>query len=202
MTPSWLARAPLHALLTAALLVPVTDLDQAVRTRVQSARRPWLEPVMHGATSIGRPTVVLGALLAFAVIGGGPGVVLARTVLVAAVPTNLVVEGLKRATHRTRPDGSRDPRNASFPSSHAANAFALAMVLAARWRRGTVAFLVAAALVAFSRMYLDRHFLSDVLCGAAIGVLCGGLAAAWAAGRGRALVWRGLAPPDDGGRAV
>jgi undecaprenyl-diphosphatase len=195
-------RIPFQALLAASLLVPVTDLDQAVRHQVQSARRPWLEPVMHAATSIGRPTVVLGALLAIAVLGGPPGVVLARTTLVAAIPTNLAVELLKRSTRRTRPDGSRDPRNASFPSSHAANAFALAVVLAARWRRATAAFLLAAALVAFSRMYLDRHFLSDVLCGAALGAVCGGLAVLWCGRGGRALVRHGITPTDDVRRAV
>jgi membrane-associated phospholipid phosphatase len=199
---SVLARVPIHALLAASLLVPVTDLDQAVRHQVQAGRRPWLEPVMHGASSVGRPTIVLGALLAFAVLGGGPGVALARTAIVAAVPTNVVVEVVKRATRRTRPDGSHDPDNASFPSSHAANAFALAVVLAARWRRGAVAFLLAAALVAFSRMYLDRHFLTDVLCGAAIGVVCGVLAVRWARRRGRAFVQRGLTPFHDGDRAV
>jgi len=192
------ARLPLRALLATSLLLPVTNLDQAVRHEVQSARRPWLEPVMHGATSIGKPQVVLGALLALAIFGGAPGVALARTAIVAAVPTNLVVEGLKRITHRTRPDGSTDPRNASFPSSHAANAFALAVVLSARWRRGSVVFLLAAGLIAFSRMYLDRHFLSDVLFGAALGALFGSLAVAWARGRGRRFVRSGLATGDDG----
>jgi undecaprenyl-diphosphatase len=199
---SWFARVPIHALLAASLLAPVTDFDQAVRHDVQAGRRPWLEPVMKGATSVGQPTIVLGAMLAFAVLGGGAEVALARTAIVAAVPTNLVVEVVKRVTRRTRPDGSHDPNNASFPSSHAANAFALAIVLAARWRRGTVVFLLAAALVAFSRMYLDRHFLSDVLCGAAIGVACGGLAVRWARRGGRAFVQRGLASPNDGERTV
>lgn len=202
MSAPGLARLAFHALVAGSLLVPVTELDQAVRGRVQAARRPWLEPVMRGATSLTRPPLVLGTLLAVAVLGGAPGVVLARTALVAAVPTNVVVETLKRATHRTRPDGSRDPHNASFPSSHAANAFALAMVLMGRWRRAAVPLLLAAALVAFSRMYLDRHFLSDVLFGAAVGAACGALAVAWARGRGRRFLARGLAGRDDGERHV
>jgi membrane-associated phospholipid phosphatase len=51
-------------------------------------------------------------------------------------------------------------------------------------------------------MYLDRHFLTDVLCGAAIGVVCGVLAVRWARRRGRAFVQRGLTPFHDGDRAV
>jgi membrane-associated phospholipid phosphatase len=34
-------------------------------------------------------------------------------------------------------------------------------------------------LVAFSRMYLDRHYLSDVVAGAAIGATCAALTVRW-----------------------
>ena len=58
--------------------------------------------------------------------------------------------------------------NAAFPSSHSANAFAVAFVIARRWRRAAVPAFAFAALVAWSRMYLDRHWLSDVVVGAAL----------------------------------
>ena len=45
------------------------------------------------------------------------------------------------------------------------------MVLARRWRKGAPLFLALAAVVAFSRMYLDRHWASDVLGAALIGVV-------------------------------
>jgi undecaprenyl-diphosphatase len=131
---------------------------------------------MRGASDVGRPALLFGGLLAIAVFDvAGPGT--ARLALAALLPTNLVVEGMKRAVNRTRPDGERKRSNASFPSSHAANAFALAWVFARRWRRPSAAFWLAAGVVAFSRLYLNRHYLSDVVVGAAVGIACAILAA-------------------------
>lgn len=69
------------------------------------------------------------------------------------------------------------PRGASFPSSHALTCFSAATALFVVNRRLGFAALLFAALVAVSRLYLYVHFLTDVLAGAIIGVLCGLLAA-------------------------
>lgn len=157
-------------LLVAALLAPVETLDWNVQHAVQEQRGTGLEPVMRIATDIGKPANVLALLLGIAVFGGPAGVETARLALLAAAPANLVVEAVKRTVVRPRPDGERKRSNASFPSSHAANAFVLATVFARRWRRWGIVFWLAAALVAFSRVYLNRHFLSDVVVGALIGI--------------------------------
>jgi len=65
----------------------------------------------------------------------------------------------------------------SFPSGHTTHCFGVAvavLLLAPRW--GLV-FLSASALVAWSRMYLGSHYLSDVLAGAALGTLGGAVLA-------------------------
>ena len=168
-------------MLALALLNPIESVDGTVARRVQDARRPALEGVMHQATAFGRPAVVAGGLVILLAVdlAGGGGWSTVRLALGALAGTNLVVEVLKRVSGRTRPDGEQRRSNSSFPSSHAANAFALAWGLGARWRRGIPLFLVLAMLVAFSRMYLNRHFLSDVVAGALIGVICAWVAARW-----------------------
>jgi len=168
-------------MLALALANPIEGLDWTVARAVQDARRPALEGIMHQATALGRPAVVAGGLAVVLAVdlasGGGWSTV--RLAVAALAGTNLVVEGLKRAIGRTRPDGERRRSNSSFPSSHVANAFALAWVLGARWRRAMPVFFVLALLVASSRMYLNRHFLSDVVAGALIGVFCAWVAAKW-----------------------
>ena len=77
----------------------------------------------------------------------------------------------------------------SFPSSHAANCFALATVIFLfHRRRGWIAFFPA-ALVAFSRMYVGVHWPLDVLAGSLIGILCG-----WAVFAALRWIWKKTAP--------
>lgn len=68
---------------------------------------------------------------------------------------------------------SKQPHSPSFPSGHATNSAAVAVVLfryvpALRWLG-----LAAAILLAYSRVYVGVHYPSDVLCGALIGTLVG-----------------------------
>jgi membrane-associated phospholipid phosphatase len=174
-------------LLALTLLNPVVDLDWTVQREVQGLRSPGLERPMRALTDIGRPAYVFGALLGVAMLDRAAGPATARLAILVLAATNIVVEVTKRTFNRARPDGEHKGSNASFPSSHAANAFALAAVFARRWRRLALPFFVWAAATAWSRMYLNRHFLSDVVVGAAVGILC-----AWLLGRwlGKRLEWK------------
>lgn len=172
-------------LLALTLTWPLQAFDDAGREWARSCRRPWLDTPMRLTSDKARLVLITGALAG--VVSGATGRLVVGEVAVALVPVNLVVEGCKYALDRTRPDGARKRSNSAFPSSHAANAFAVATVLARRWRRGAPWFLAYATLVGFSRMYLDRHWASDVLGGAIIGVTLAWLVSRafgrWRAGR-------------------
>ena len=154
-------------LIAALLAWPTQSLDDAVRSAAQAGRRPWLEAPMHFASDDARPLLIAGGVVALAAGAVGRAVLLETAVVL--VPVNITVEVLKRVTFRARPDGSRRRSNAAFPSSHTANAFAVAFVLARRWRKLWPAFFAVALTVAWSRIYLDRHWLSDVVAGAVVG---------------------------------
>jgi undecaprenyl-diphosphatase len=57
----------------------------------------------------------------------------------------------------------------SFPSDHAAAAFAIAFAVLAFSRRGGLVFLALATLIGLSRIALGMHYPSDVIAGALIG---------------------------------
>jgi len=57
----------------------------------------------------------------------------------------------------------------SFPSAHTATAAALAVVLTSVYFRGVWLFYSVVVLVAMQRVETGAHYVSDVLCGAAIG---------------------------------
>jgi membrane-associated phospholipid phosphatase len=110
--------------------------------------------------------------------------------------SQLVVQGVKLATRRERPDGSN---NHSFPSGHTASAFATASVLDRHfgWKAGVPAYGFA-TFVAVSRMSANKHHMSDVIMGAAVGLAAGH---AVTVGVGGARFDMGVAP-THGGAAV
>ena len=96
---------------------------------------------------------------------------LGMDLLRAQIVTTALVHPIKYATHRERPDGSNFQ---SFPSGHAAITFAGATVLERHfgWRRSALAYALA-TYVAASRLHDNRHYLSDVAFGAAVGTIAG-----------------------------
>ncbi len=153
---------------------------------------------MEFATSLGRREIVAGGLLIVAIFTGPAGPAVARQALYAAVGANLVVEAIKRSVGRPRPDGERKRSNSSFPSGHAATSVAVAMIFARAWPRLAAVFWALAVWVGLSRMYLNRHFLSDVLVAAAIGVVVGWAVLRWTRPR-EPVPAPAVTPPPSGG---
>lgn len=89
----------------------------------------------------------------------------------SGVVSRVAVEGLKYAIDKQRPDGSGDD---SFPSGHTADTFAAATFVQQRygWQWAIPAY-VAAGYVGYTRVASDKHYLEDVLAGAAIGIVSG-----------------------------
>lgn len=89
----------------------------------------------------------------------------------AQLLTEMLVQPLKFAVGRERPDHSN---NQSFPSGHAAVTFATATVIERHlgWRNSALAYTLA-SYVAMSRLHDNRHYLSDVVFGAAVGTIAG-----------------------------
>ena len=85
--------------------------------------------------------------------------------------TQAVIGPIKYGVRRRRPDGSN---RLSFPSGHAANAFATAGVLGRRYGpRAGVPLCLLGAFVGAGRIAGGHHFLSDVVAGSALGAIVG-----------------------------
>ncbi len=102
------------------------------------------------------------------------------------IDTTIVETVIKAATHRARPlesdgkghfwDKQGSIWNASFPSGHAINTFALASIFAHQYRHQIIVPITAyslAGLVVGARVAAQRHFPGDVVAGAAMGWFIG-----------------------------
>ncbi len=128
---------------------------------------------------------VVGAFyVAGAVSGNDNAVQVAQDSIAASlIASGIITPAIKLAVGRSRPRqntgiGYFKPfgnANASFPSGHTTEAFALASVIANHYEETwvTCASYSVAGLVGIARTYHDAHFASDVVAGAMIGTLVG-----------------------------
>jgi len=173
----------------------------------------WLMPIMSGGDGVMRwfVLVVLAAVVGTLCFGNARARLCAlMVVLVVALGDPLVVNAVKHAVARPRPfvtlpdarvfgvvgQGYVPPeqmaadtggRN-SMPSAHAANWFAMTMVMFLFYRRSLWFMLPMALTVSFSRVYNGVHYPSDVLAGAILGA---GYAAAGAVALQSLWTWAG-----------
>jgi len=88
----------------------------------------------------------------------------------AQIVSQTLVHAMKYTVRRDRPTGEC----CSFPSGHATTAFAVASVIERHFGyRMSIPAMALAAYVATSRLHDNRHFLSDVVFGSALGTATG-----------------------------
>ncbi|MDP2319376.1 MAG: phosphatase PAP2 family protein [Acidobacteriota bacterium] len=102
------------------------------------------------------------------VSGNGKLAMVGRDVVRAQLLSQGIAQASKFAIGRERPDGSNSQ---SFPSGHAASAFATASVLHRHygWKAGVPAYAFG-SYVALARMSWNKHHATDVVMGAGLGI--------------------------------
>jgi undecaprenyl-diphosphatase len=163
----------------------VHELDVQIDTIVDRVRGPRLDPVFYGLSSAADHGLLwLLAGSTRAARRGDPCVAL-RMAAVLTVESALTNGAIKACFRRVRPAddhppdgplpyGMHRPISSSFPSGHATSAFTAAVLLAGG--PATPAWFVLAGVVASSRVYTRMHHASDVVAGAALGLLFGAIA--------------------------
>jgi membrane-associated phospholipid phosphatase len=145
-------------------------------------RTGWHSPGVEGAAkALGRAgnngAIWVGLGLVLALLDGSnrEAWLICAALGPIAIGLNYVVKAIVR---RPRPvlEGlpplGGAPSSLSFPSAHATSSFAVATAMTRVEPAAAVAFLLA-GLLALGRPYLGMHYPSDVLAGAALGVLLG-----------------------------
>jgi undecaprenyl-diphosphatase len=169
------------------LLSVISERDHRLMRKVHRWQAPrWVQFLMLSATRAGDGW--FWGALAFAIL------ILGDARRFAAIAAGCLASGtglaiyliLKKATGRKRPclvephnwAQILPPDQYSFPSGHTIAAFSIATVVGLFYPPLFPALLAYALLIAISRIVLGMHFLSDVVAGAALGLLFG-YAAFW-----------------------
>jgi undecaprenyl-diphosphatase len=172
-------------------------LDPLFREAIAPWRTSGFRDVMEWVTLFGQGWVLGAVGLAVALIGrrfGRRDLVRAGLVAVPAlIASGVAARVLKILVGRPRPGFAGDgwaewapslaASHNSFPSGHATSAFTLAAVLAAAAPSGRVWFYGLATVIAFSRVAVDAHFVSDAVGGGLLGWVTGRFAMTLAAQR-------------------
>lgn len=160
----------------------LSQIDAEWSTRLRVAERPGgLRTLAAFLAHSGDSWFWAAGLLAIILWGSPEGKIWAIRILAALAATAVIVMAIKLLVRRRRPAGEwgsiyrlTDPH--SFPSGHAARAVLLAFLVTA-WGPSWFAPLVIvwAPLVALARVAMGVHYLSDVVAGALLGFVAGGL---------------------------
>jgi membrane-associated phospholipid phosphatase len=156
-----------------ALALSVHPLDHNVNRHVAGNKRA--EHFFKAGEALGELGTLLGSASAIYAVGRLKDEPRVSHVGIDLIQSLAVAEGLtqtlKHVTRRERPDHSS--RN-SFPSGHAADTFAFATAMERHlgWRYAVPAYIFA-SYVAVSRLPANRHWLSDAVFGAAVGIIAG-----------------------------
>ena len=161
-------------------------LDRAISEAVEKTETPTLDRLLVRLSDAANGSRLWLAIAAAVALLGGPRGRRAAAEAVASIGLASAVSNLalkSAAPHRGRPEASdgqvlpsrrvRRPTSSSFPSGHAASAFAFASTMGEQVPVTWGPLHVAAALVAYARVHTGVHYPSDVMAGALLGAMCG-----------------------------
>ena len=157
----------------------ITQFDFAVLDAIQAIRFPVLDKVMVFVTHLGDEGIIWIALAVLFLCFKKTrkcGVMLGMVLISGLIVGNL---GLKNLIARDRPYVQNPDMldellikplsSYSCPSGHTMSSVECAAVVFLWNKKAGIPALILATLIAFSRMYLYVHFLTDILLGALIG---------------------------------
>ncbi len=162
----------------------ILALDHAVFGMVARSRTPWLDGLLPSLSRAANRSVLWLAIAAGLGLRGGLRERRAalRGVGSIAATSAIVNNGVKRLARRPRPSLRQIPAvrrlpavptTTSFPSGHAASAFAFAVGASSELPAARVPLTAIACAVGYSRVYVGVHYPLDVALGAAAGAAFG-----------------------------
>ena len=160
-------------------------IDRAVYVAIARQDTPSLDGLLRGLSASANQSLLWAGLATLlGLLGGRQGRRVAAQAMVAVGIASAVVNlGVKQVRPRRRPDRDHSdlpegrlvpmPTSPSFPSGHAASAFAFASAVGAEMPLLGLPLRALALSVAYSRVHTGVHYPGDTLIGGLIGTVVG-----------------------------
>ena len=159
-------------------------LDRAISEAIDRTGTPTLDRFLVKVSDVANDSRLWLATAAVVALVGGPRGRRAAAEAVASIGLASAVSNiaLKSLARRDRPEVRqgqvasrhvRRPVSPSFPSGHAASAFAFASTMGEEVPVTWAPLHLTAALVGYARVHTGVHYPSDVVAGSLIGAMCG-----------------------------
>lgn len=150
------------------------NIDEYVSRKIkENLSSPCMDKTMNCFTEIGSNEVASLVLLGMYSLGDERLKESAKLSTVSIAGATLTCALIKFTVNRERPCGSSGRFNSSFPSGHATGAFAFTYVMGKRYPKIAIPLYLTASTIAFSRVYNEKHYLSDVVAGSILGLAAG-----------------------------
>lgn len=165
----------------------IFDYDKELFLYLNSKHITWLDPIMLGLSSFTSWILVCLAIIALMIYRGGRWRFIAPVFMLLNVGMNAAVNNIvKWIVERPRPLHvelwqdtihviEKYEESFSFFSGHSSNSFTMVVFASLYFRNKTFSILtVAWALaVAYSRIYVGKHYPIDIICGIFVGIFMG-----------------------------
>jgi len=150
------------------------NLDEKLSRQIrENLASPFMDKTMDGFTKLGSSEVTPIILMGLYTFGNEKLQQTTKLSTYSIASGMLTCVLIKFVVDRERPCGNTSRVNSSFPSGHSTGAFAFAYVFSKKYHKVAIPLYLTAATIALSRVYLEKHYLTDVIAGAVLGVTAG-----------------------------
>lgn len=163
------------------MLERIQTWDDKMLLRLAQKRTPLLNKIMIIITTFGNNGYVWFAISLPMLLMNRmrlTGFTMLFAMMVAWLMSEITIKNIVRRVRPCKKDFEKyllikDPPQYSFPSGHSATSFAVSTAMFFTCQYLFIPTLILAFLIAFSRVYIMVHYPTDVICGAAVGIICG-----------------------------
>lgn len=163
------------------MISKIKNIDKKILMYIAKLQKPFLNKIMIFFTVMGNNGVIwllISVPMLLNYSSRTKGIKLIVSLALAGFMGEIII---KRLVGRERPFDEPDfddvlikkPITYSFPSGHTSSSMAAATTISFCFPHLAVPAFALGIIISFSRLYLQVHYPSDVLAGAALGLICG-----------------------------